>query len=170
MRAQQGEFSGRDDRRSHNCPIAWQAMVQNISRGSVYYKARPVSAGAFPIMRWIGKLHLDYPIARGFMLRRKGVSFSRRHVFINDAHGNRNNMPLAEHVEVGAMRHRGHERSGLIVSICLNLSIVLILGVKFRERMQAICRGRIGETIARGELRRYWRSRGPDIAVAGRSC
>lgn len=70
--------------RSHDLPIARQAKVLNISRGSVYYKPRPVSAEDLSIMRRIDELHLDYPFAGSRMLRdmlgREGVSIGRRHV------------------------------------------------------------------------------------------
>ena len=45
--------------REHELPITRQANVLNISRGSVYYKPRPVPAEALAIMRRIDELHLD---------------------------------------------------------------------------------------------------------------
>jgi putative transposase len=69
---------------SHGLPIARQAKVLNISRGSVYYKPRPVSAADLAIMRRIDALHLDYPFAGSRMLRdmlgREGVEIGRRRV------------------------------------------------------------------------------------------
>ena len=70
--------------RSHDLPVARQAKVLNISRGSVYYKPRPVSAGDLAIMRRIDELHLDYPFAGSRMLRdllcREGRQIGRQHV------------------------------------------------------------------------------------------
>ncbi len=42
--------------RSHDLPIACQARVLNISRGSVYYKPRPISAADLALMRRIDQL------------------------------------------------------------------------------------------------------------------
>ena len=70
--------------RNHDLPIARQAKVLNISRGSVYYKPRPVSAADLAIMRRIDELHLDCPFAGSRMLRdmlgREGFVIGRRHV------------------------------------------------------------------------------------------
>jgi putative transposase len=70
--------------RSHNLPIVRQAKALNISRGSVYYKPRPVSAEDLALMRRIDELHLEYPFAGNRMLRdllnRDGVEVGRRHV------------------------------------------------------------------------------------------
>ena len=55
--------------RSHELPVSRQAKVLNISRGSVYYEPRPVSAADLAIMRRIDELHLDYPFAGSRMLR-----------------------------------------------------------------------------------------------------
>jgi putative transposase len=69
---------------SHKLPITRQAEVLNISRGSVYYKPRLVSAGALAIMRRIDALHLEYPFAGSRMLRdmlgREGVGIGRQRV------------------------------------------------------------------------------------------
>jgi putative transposase len=58
--------------------------VLNISRGTVYYLPRPVSAADLAIMRRIDELHLDYPFAGSRLLRdllgRAAVSIGRRHV------------------------------------------------------------------------------------------
>ena len=52
--------------REHDLPIAKQAQVLNISRSSVYYLPRPVSAADLTIMRRIDELHLELPSpARG---------------------------------------------------------------------------------------------------------
>ena len=70
--------------RWHDLPITQQAKVLNLSRGSVYYKPRPVSAGALAIMRRIDELHLDYPFAGSRMLRDllrgEGVAIGRARV------------------------------------------------------------------------------------------
>ncbi len=46
--------------REHDLPIAKQAKALNISRGSVYYLPRPVSAADLSIMRRIDELHLEF--------------------------------------------------------------------------------------------------------------
>jgi len=70
--------------RSHDLSISRQAKVLNISRGSVYYKPRPVSAADLGVMRRIDELHLDYPFAGSRMLRdmlcREGTKIGRRRV------------------------------------------------------------------------------------------
>ena len=70
--------------RDHDLPIIRQAKALNISRGSVYYKPRPVSAEDLALMRRIDKLHLDYPFAGSRMLRdmlgRDGFPVGRLHV------------------------------------------------------------------------------------------
>ena len=70
--------------RDHDLPLARQAKVLNISRGSVYYRPRPVSAADLAIMRRIDELHLDCPFAGARMLRdmlgRDGFPVGRRHV------------------------------------------------------------------------------------------
>ena len=55
--------------REHELPIARQAKALGISRGSVYYLPRPVSAADLAIMRRIDELHLDLPFAGSRMLR-----------------------------------------------------------------------------------------------------
>lgn len=70
--------------RSHELPVSRQAKVLNISRGSVYYRPRPVPAADLAIMRRIDELHLDYPFAGSRMLRdmlcREGVHVGRQRV------------------------------------------------------------------------------------------
>ncbi len=70
--------------RSHGLSISRQAKVLNISRGSVYYQPRPVSAEDLSVMRRIDELHLDYPFAGSRLLRdllhREGIEIGRRHV------------------------------------------------------------------------------------------
>ena len=85
-RGQQGRFAERKAMidRGHALPVTRQAQVLQISRGTVYYQPRPVSAADLAIMRQIDALHLDYPFAGSRMLRdllgRTGVSVGRRHV------------------------------------------------------------------------------------------
>jgi putative transposase len=70
--------------RSHDLPVTRQAKALSVSRGSVYYMPRPVSAGDLAIMRRIDELHLDFPFAGSRMLRdllcREGIQVGRRHV------------------------------------------------------------------------------------------
>ncbi len=70
--------------REHDLPIAKQAKALNISRGSVYYLPRPVSATDLAIMRRIDELHLEFPFAGSRMLRgllaAEGYRIGRRHV------------------------------------------------------------------------------------------
>ena len=70
--------------REHDLPIVRQAEALNISRGSVYYEPRPVSAADLAIMRRIDELHLDYPFAGSRMLRdmlgREGVHAGRQRI------------------------------------------------------------------------------------------
>ena len=70
--------------REHDLPIAKQAQVLNISRGSVYYLPRPVSAADLTIMRRIDELHLELPFAGSRMLRgllaAEGCQLGRRHI------------------------------------------------------------------------------------------
>ena len=55
--------------RGHKLPLTRQAAVLGISRGSLYYSARPVPPAELAIMRRIDELHLDYPFAGSRMLR-----------------------------------------------------------------------------------------------------
>jgi putative transposase len=55
--------------RLHELPLARQAAVLGLSRGSLYYEPRPVSVADLAIMRRIDELHLDYPFAGSRMLR-----------------------------------------------------------------------------------------------------
>lgn len=45
--------------REHELPISKQAKALEISRSSVYYKPRPVSAADLALMRRIDELHLS---------------------------------------------------------------------------------------------------------------
>ena len=68
----------------HDLAIAKQAEALNISRGSVYYLPRPVSAADLALMRRIDELHLEFPFAGSRMLRgllaADGCKTGRRHV------------------------------------------------------------------------------------------
>jgi putative transposase len=70
--------------RAHDLPIAKQAEALNISRGSVYYLPRPVSAADLALMRRIDELHLEFPFAGSRMLQglltAEGSKVGRRHV------------------------------------------------------------------------------------------
>ncbi len=70
--------------RSEDLPVSRQARVLGISRGSVYYQARPVPAADLVLMRRIDELHLAYPFAGSRMLQsflvREGVDVGRLHV------------------------------------------------------------------------------------------
>jgi putative transposase len=70
--------------REHGLPITKQAKALRISRGSVYYLPRPVSATDLEIMRRLDRLHLEYPFAGSRMLRgllsAEGRKVGRRHV------------------------------------------------------------------------------------------
>ena len=52
---------------SHGLPITRQAGLLGMSRGSVYYLPRPVSAADLALMRKLDELHLEHPFmgARG---------------------------------------------------------------------------------------------------------
>ncbi len=70
--------------RSHALPLSRQAEALGISRGSVYYAPRPVSASDLALMRRMDELHLDYPFAGSRMLRdllvAEGFTVGRLHV------------------------------------------------------------------------------------------
>src|ERR1700693_3540892 len=70
--------------RDHQLPIARQAELLEISRGSVYYLPRPVSAADLALMRRLDELHLAHPFMGARMLRdqlgRQGIHVGRRHV------------------------------------------------------------------------------------------
>ena len=70
--------------RSHGLAVLRQAKALNVSRGSIYYTPRLVSAGDLAIMRRIDELHLEYPFMGSRMLRdmlcREGIEIGRRHV------------------------------------------------------------------------------------------
>ena len=53
----------------HDLPLSRQAKALGISRGSVYYRPRPVSAADLALMHRMDELHLDYPFAGSWLLR-----------------------------------------------------------------------------------------------------
>ena len=55
--------------RQHELSISKQAKALKISRGSVYYLPRPVSAANLAVMRRMDELHLELPFAGSRMLR-----------------------------------------------------------------------------------------------------
>jgi putative transposase len=70
--------------RNHGLPVSKQAEVLRISRGSVYYRPRPVSEADLAIMRRLDRLHLEFPFAGSRMLHgllaSEGCKIGRRHV------------------------------------------------------------------------------------------
>jgi putative transposase len=70
--------------RSHALPLTRQAEALGISRGSLYYAPRSVSAADLAVMRRMDELHLDFPFAGSRMLRdllmAEGFAIGRLHV------------------------------------------------------------------------------------------
>ena len=74
--------------RGHKLSLSRQANVVGISRGSLYYRPRPMSDVDLGLMRRIDKLHLEHPFAGGRMMRDllyqeeliTGLTLGRRHV------------------------------------------------------------------------------------------
>ena len=70
--------------RAHKLPLARQAKAVGVSRGSIYYRPRPVSDADLRLMRRIDELHLEHPFAGGRMmrdlLRQEDLDSGRRHV------------------------------------------------------------------------------------------
>ncbi len=69
---------------SHDLSIRRQAELVNISRGSAYYTAKPVSDADLKLMRRVDELHLELPFAGARMLRDllrgEGVVVGRKHM------------------------------------------------------------------------------------------
>lgn len=67
--------------RTHVLPLAQQARLLGLSRGSLYYQPCPVSESDLAVMRRIDELHLEFPFAGTRMLRdllrREGVEIGR---------------------------------------------------------------------------------------------
>jgi putative transposase len=55
--------------RNHELPISKQAKLLDISRGSVYYRPKPISPRDQMLMKRIDRLHLELPFAGARMLR-----------------------------------------------------------------------------------------------------
>ena len=70
--------------RTAKLSVGRQAKVLGISRGSVYYKPRPVSDADLKLMHRIDKLHMELPFAGSRMLRgllvQEGFKVGRLHV------------------------------------------------------------------------------------------
>ena len=66
--------------RGHELPLTRQAALLKLSRGSLYYTARPVTPADLAVMRRIDELHLDDPFAGSRMLRGEGVVIGRDRV------------------------------------------------------------------------------------------
>ena len=70
--------------RTSELPVARQAQLLGISRGSVYYLPQPVSEADLEVMRCIDRMHLDHPWAGARTLRdwlvRDGHAVGRKHV------------------------------------------------------------------------------------------
>jgi len=70
--------------RKHQLAISRQAKLLEISRGSVYYRPKPVSEEDLALMRQIDELHLEHPFMGARMLRdqlsRMGFKVGRKHV------------------------------------------------------------------------------------------
>ena len=70
--------------REHDLPITRQARLLGMSRGTVYYLPRPVSAADLALMLRIDKLHLEHPFMGARMLRDQlalaGICVGRRHI------------------------------------------------------------------------------------------
>ena len=64
--------------------VSRQAIVLGISRGSIYYRPRPVSDADLKLMHRIDKLHMEFPFAGSRMLQgllvQEGFSAGRLHV------------------------------------------------------------------------------------------
>ena len=70
--------------RDHALSISRQAQLVGISRGSVYYRPKPVNTVDLELMRHIDELHLEHPFMGARMLRdqlnREGFDVGRKHV------------------------------------------------------------------------------------------
>jgi hypothetical protein len=70
--------------REHELSVTKQVKALRMSRGSVYYLPRPVSATDLEIVRLLDRLHLDFPFAGSLTLQgllpAEGCKVGRRHV------------------------------------------------------------------------------------------
>ena len=69
---------------THRLSIVKQAQAVGISRASVYYVARPISAAELALMRRIDELHLQHPFMGARQLKRElakaGIDVGRCHI------------------------------------------------------------------------------------------
>ena len=69
---------------TENLSVRRKAIMQGISRGSVYYQPRPVLDADLKLMHWIDKLHMEFSFAGSRMLQgpliEEGFKVGRRHV------------------------------------------------------------------------------------------
>ena len=70
--------------KAHELPVSRYAKLLKISRGTVYYLAKPVSPADLALMRHIDELHLEHPLVGARMLRYQlgllCLHVKRRHV------------------------------------------------------------------------------------------
>lgn len=70
--------------RSHTLPVTKQAKALRISRGSVYYRPKPISEDDQGLMTRMDRLHMEWPFAGARMLRdllrQEGFTVGRKHV------------------------------------------------------------------------------------------
>ena len=70
--------------RTHDLPVARQAQLVGIRRGTVYYRPAPMGDADLRLMRRLDELHLELPFAgsrmRRDLIRREGCAVGRRYV------------------------------------------------------------------------------------------
>jgi putative transposase len=70
--------------RTHKLPVVRYCQPLKLSRATVYYQPRPVSATELVLIRPIDRLNLDYPFAGGRLLRdllrQEGHTIGRKRV------------------------------------------------------------------------------------------
>ena len=70
--------------RDHKLSLTRQAELLGISRGSLYYEARPVCEDDLKLMRRIDELHMEYPFVGSRMMKgllhQEGFTAGRLHV------------------------------------------------------------------------------------------
>lgn len=95
--------------RGHDLPISRRARLVNISRGSAYYRPKPVSDGDLKLMRRIDELHLELPFAGARMLRDllrgEGVTVGRKHMTTRCDACHHVALQQAQHQQEGAWAH-----------------------------------------------------------------
>jgi putative transposase len=95
--------------RGHDLPVKRQVQLLSISRGSVYYQPRSVSAEDLALMRRIDVLHLDYPFAG----RRRHPGGQAARLDANEADGHRGDLPQTQYQQ--------HRATGSISTCCAGL-------------------------------------------------